>query len=64
VTISGLGSGRSNTCRPTWPVAITSVNGSPQAAEASAKWVDSGIEVLNLEKRLARVAFLTVGLLP
>ncbi len=34
VTTSGLGSGRSNTCRATWPFAIAAVKGSPHAAQS------------------------------
>jgi len=34
VTISGCGSGRSNSCRATWLVAIASVSNAPHRAQA------------------------------
>ena len=34
VTINGRGSGRSNTCRATWSVAIAAVNAAPHVVQA------------------------------
>src|SRR3954467_1832660 len=47
VTVSGRGSGKSNTCRATWSVAIAAVNAVPHVAQAGGEWstVVSGVSV-------------------
>ena len=63
VTISGLGSGRSNTCRATCPLAIRRTQWF--TAHRTGRWimVNRGIGCFNAAKRLARMVPLTAGLL-
>src|SRR6516165_638572 len=63
VTIRGCGSGRSNTCRAMWSVAIAALSASPHPAQVWGKMIDSGIGRLAPAQGLAPVPVLPARLL-